>query len=128
MRSTSKELKFCFSQETTEEPLLDLYDTGSELVCEVDLPGIDPNDILIKIFDQLLVVEGVKREEGQKIKSQRYLCMERRPESFRRMIKLPARVNAHEGSASYEDGVVRIVLPKMTERVIKIKIQKKRAI
>jgi HSP20 family protein len=104
-------------------PLLDLYETDDSLILEMDLPGINPEEILIKVYEDLIIIEGIKRETDEE-KGFRYLCMERRFESFRRMVKIPVPVNSVEGRASYRDGVIVVTFPKIKDRVIKIKIEK----
>lgn len=105
------------------EPLLDLYETDENLVIEIDLPGINPEDILIKIFEDIVIIEGIKREIERE-KRLRYLCMERNFDSFRRIIRLPVMVNSTAGRALYSEGVLRLTLPKIKEKVFKIKIEK----
>jgi HSP20 family protein len=105
-------------------PLVDLYETEDNLVLEMDLPGIDPEDVLIKVYEDVIIIEGIKRE-GRKEKRLRYLCMERSFESFRRLIKIPVSVNAAAGRAWYNHGVITLTIPKIKERVIKIKIEDK---
>jgi len=103
-------------------PLVDLYETDDNLVLEMDLPGVDPEDVLIKVYDDSIIIEGIKREQRTE-KGFKYMCMERSFESFRRMIKIPVPVNSVAGRASYSNGVVTLTFPKIKERVIKIKIE-----
>jgi len=105
-------------------PLVDVYETEDNLVLEMDLPGIDPEDVLIKVYEDVIIIEGIKRE-GRKEKKLRYICMERSFESFRRMIRIPVPVNAVAGRAWYNHGVITLTFPKIKERVIKIKIENK---
>lgn len=113
-----------FQRETTESfPLIDLYETGDNLVLEIDLPGIDPENVLIKVYQDVIIIQGVKKERSEG-KRYRYACMERSFESFRRIIRVPVPINPAAGRAVYNDGVVRVTLPKIRERVIKIKIEK----
>jgi HSP20 family protein len=113
-----------FHREATgAPPPVDLYETDHSLVLEMDLPGIDPGDVLIKVYEDVIIIEGVKREKIEE-KGFRYICMERNFESFRRMIKIPIPVNSKEGKASYNSGVLTVTFPKVRERVIKIKIEK----
>lgn len=114
-----------FQREATGAlPPVDVYETDDSLVLELDLPGVDPGDVLIKVYEDVLIVEGVKRER-RKEKRFKYLCMERSFESFRRMIKIPVPVDAAAGRASYDNGVVTLRFPKIRDRVIKIKIENK---
>ena len=113
-----------FQRETTGPlPLLDLYETERDLVLEVDLPGINPEDVLIKVYEDIIIIEGIKKEIREE-KMFNYLCMERSFESFRRIVEIPVPVRTHEGKASYNDGVITLTFPKIRDRVIKIRIEK----
>lgn len=105
-------------------PLVDVYETDDKLVLEMDLPGIDPADVLIKVYEDAIIIEGMKRE-ARKEKRLRYICMERSFESFRRMIRIPVPVNAVAGKAWYEHGVITVTFPRIKEGVVKIKIENK---
>jgi HSP20 family protein len=105
-------------------PLVDVYETDDNLVLEMDLPGIDPEDVLIKVCEDVIIIEGIKRER-LKEKRLKYICMERSFENFRRLIKIPVPVNAVAGRAWYNHGVITLTFPKIKERVIKIKIENK---
>lgn len=108
--------------EAIYQPPIDLYETEEDIVIEMDIPGISKDDILIKVFDDLVVIEGIKR---QTVKEERirYICMERNFESFRRIMRLPVTVNSMAGKAVYSEGVLRLTLPKVRGRVFKIKIE-----
>lgn len=104
-------------------PLLDMYETDDSLILEMDLPGIDPEDVLIKVYDEIIVIEGIKREKREE-KRLKYLCMERSFESFRRTVKIPVHVDSTAGKASYNDGVIIVIFPKIKDKVVKIRIEK----
>lgn len=113
----------CFINETEisdPEPPLDIYETEDLLNIDIDLPGIEPEKVLIKIIDELLIIEGVRLRKQEK--ERRYLCMERRKEAFRRIIKLPVEIEARNGKALYHDGVISLRFPKIKSQVIKLKI------
>lgn len=112
-----------FHTEATSQPLIDLYETDDSLVFKIDLPGINPDEVLIKVFDDIVVIEGV-RSERHDTRRFKYICMERTFEAFRRMIRIPVPVNSTAGKASYNDGVITLSFPKIREKVIKIKIGK----
>ncbi len=103
-------------------PLMDLYETDDSLVLEMDLPGTDPADVLIKVCKDVIIIEGIKRERHEG-KGHKFVCMERSFDSFRRMIEIPVPVNTAEGRASYRNGVVTLTFPKIRERVIKISVE-----
>ncbi len=119
-----RKVLFLHRESTGSPPLVDLYETDDNLVLEMDLPGINPDDVLIKVYEDVIIIEGIKRE-SRKEKKYRYICMERSFESFRRMIRIPVSVNPSAGRAEYTNGVITLVLPKIKEKVIKIKIENK---
>ncbi|MCX7794330.1 MAG: Hsp20/alpha crystallin family protein [Thermodesulfovibrionales bacterium] len=119
------ELKFqCFTLYETEisgsEPPLDIYETDDFLNIDIDLPGIEPEKVLIKVINDILIIEGIRLKEPEE--DRRYLCMERRKEAFRRIIKLPVEIEARNGKALYQNGVILLRFPKIKSEVVKIKI------
>ncbi|MBF0539324.1 MAG: Hsp20/alpha crystallin family protein [Nitrospirae bacterium] len=105
-------------------PPVDIYETADLLVFEIDLPGIEPDEVVIRVIDDNVVLEGVKRERPGGGAGCRFLCMERCLESFRRVIKIPVAVDASSGKAVYCGGVVRLTFPKSENREILIRIEK----
>lgn len=100
--------------EKMNSPLLDLYETDGEVIIEVDVPGIDPRHLDVKIANNQLTIEGkrgLREEEGVN-----YLRMERCHEDFRRITELPIAVNSHKVKARYERGVLIVLFPKIEEK------------
>src|SRR5215468_4531176 len=94
-------------------PALDLYESGDHFVAVVELPGMRKEDIDISLHDETLTISGErKRESTNGEKAQR---TERYVGTFRRSIALPTRVDAGKVSASYENGILKVVLPKAEE-------------
>jgi HSP20 family protein len=94
-------------------PALDLYETSDNLVAVVELPGMRKEDIDISLHDGTLTISGErKRESTRDEKAQR---TERYVGTFRRSIALPSRVDANKVSATYQDGILRVTLPKAEE-------------
>ncbi len=108
---------------TCKSPYLDLYETDEDLVVEIDIPGIDIENLIVKVIDNSLIIEGIKKvKERRDIR--RYICLERSIEHFRRIIELPVPINPFEGKATYREGILTINFPKTDSRVIRIKIEK----
>lgn len=106
------------------DPLVDIYETGDSLVVEADLPGIEPERLVIKVYEDLVILEGVRTSQDRAVTQggSRYLCMERYCRSFRRMIRLPISVNTMAGKARYRNGVLTLTFPKLKGRVIRIAV------
>jgi HSP20 family protein len=91
-------------------PALDLYESGDQFVAVVELPGMRKEDIDISLHDGTLTISGErKRESANGETAQR---TERYVGTFRRSITLPTRVDASKVSATYENGILKVTLPK----------------
>lgn len=97
--------------ESAFNPAIDLYEKDSNLVAEVALAGIDPEKVSISIEDNILTIEG-HSEKKTEIDETNYYRREVRAGSFHRLISLPTAVNSHEVKAEYEQGILRVTMPK----------------
>ena len=94
-------------------PALDLYETGDHFVAVVELPGMRKEDIDISLHDRTLTISGErKREINNGETAQR---TERYVGTFRRSIALPTRVDASKVGATYQNGILKVTLPKAEE-------------
>jgi len=94
------------------EPAMDMYQTDTELVVELQVPKMDPKDIKVTVEDGVLRVEGGSEEE-KKEDGKEYLRREIRRGQFVRMMSLPVAVKEDGAKASFEHGVLKITLPKV---------------
>ncbi|KWT95141.1 Hsp20/alpha crystallin family protein [Candidatus Magnetominusculus xianensis] len=122
MKNKTEERIFCAAETTIPLPPMDIYETTDMLIFDIDLPGVDLQDMSIKVYDEIVVIEGIRTKLS--IDNRRFLCMERINETFRRMIKLPVRVNTASATAVYKDGVITLSFPKIKDRVFQIRIEK----
>lgn len=106
----------------------DVYEEDNNVVAEMNIPGIDSQKIDISIKDGYLRVSGSREEEKEK-KRKDYYSKEIRRGSFERVVKLPAEVDESKTKAEHKDGVLRIVMPKISKEKPsrKIKVETKRA-
>ena len=97
-------------------PALDLYESGDHLVAVVELPGMRKEDIDISLHDGTLTISGErKRESNNNDKDETAQRTERYVGTFRRSISLPTRVDPGKVTATYEDGILKVTLPKAEE-------------
>lgn len=90
------------------------------------LPGVNKEDIKIELADRELVVSGERRNENQEDK-QSWHIIERYAGSFQRVFTLPSSVNAAQIQATFENGVLRLVIPKAdSETTRRIPISEKK--
>jgi HSP20 family protein len=100
--------------EKESSPLVDIYETASSFVVEVELPGCEAKDITLSICCSTLVVEGVAREDtGPGVN---YFCLERSPGRFCRAIEVPPSANLDGVRAHYKRGLLTVVFPWSKEK------------
>lgn len=95
-------------------PALDISERKDAYVVTVELPGVHLDDLQITLEDTLLTIQG-ERHLANDSSEEQYHRIERRYGAFRRSITLPAHVVADAVEASFEDGVLQIVVPKAEE-------------
>jgi HSP20 family protein len=95
-------------------PALDISERKDAYLVTVELPGLKPEDLDITMEDGLLTVQG-ERQFTSESSEQQFHRVERRYGAFRRSITLPAHVMAEGIQASFEDGVLQILVPKAEE-------------
>lgn len=109
------------------EPAMDIYETDKDVIAKINLPGIDPEKVDISIENQTLRVSG-KIEEREEEKKKDYIRKEIRYGSFERVARLPVPVKENQVEATYDKGVLEIIMPKAektkAEKKIKIKVKK----
>ncbi|MCU4138567.1 MAG: Small heat shock protein IbpA [Thermodesulfobacteria bacterium] len=107
-------------------PAVDVSETDNEIIVKVDVPGVKPEDMEISLSDNVLIIKGEKKKEEEE-KKENFYRMERYYGSFMRSIQLPCEIEEDKISATYKNGVLKIVLPKKPEekkKVIKINVEK----
>lgn len=104
----------------------DVYEDGNNLVAEMNLPGLRGEDIDVEVEDNHLHISG-RREEVEEKKEKSHYSKEIRRGSFERMIPLPDRVVGDKVEAEYEDGVLKVTMPKQEDTgggKVKVKVKK----
>ena len=102
-----------FSKEKTE-PDIDLYETKDDIVAEVSVPNIDTEKIDVSVQDNILRISGEVEEEKED-KEKGYWKREIRKGSFSRAVRVPAPVEGGKSRAVYENGILKITMPKKKE-------------
>jgi HSP20 family protein len=92
-------------------PALDVWETESELVYAVDLPGIPEDKISVELDDGALTISA-ERERTQEESQDRFYRYERRHGTFSRTIGVPQGVTESDVTANYENGVLEVHVKK----------------
>jgi len=104
-------------------PAMDVHQTGDEIIVTASLPGLKAEDVDITITGQTLAIRGEFKAD-EKVERDQYLYRERRYGTFHRQVELPVRVQGDATTATFEDGVLTLRIPKAEEvkpRQIKVK-------
>ena len=99
---------------TTWAPAVDIYEGEHELVVKADLPDVQPEDLDIRVENNILTIRGERKFE-KKVDEKNYLRVERAYGSFARSFSLANTVNTEAIKADYKDGVLTLSIPKREE-------------
>jgi len=95
-------------------PAVDIFEEGDDLVVKAELPGINKENIEVKVTDDYITISGEKKKE-EKIEKKDYYRYERSYGSFSRTFRLPVDVQTDKAKAKFENGVLEIRIPKTEE-------------
>ncbi len=99
---------------STWSPAVDIYETENDIVLTAELPGIEDQDIAVKLEDNTLTLKGERLFEKE-TKEENYHRIERSYGSFYRSFTIPHYVDQEKIKAEHEHGVLKISLPKKLE-------------
>jgi HSP20 family protein len=92
-------------------PALDVWETESEVVYALDLPGIPEEKISVELDEGALTITA-EREQAQQESEDRFYRFERRFGTFSRTFGVPQGVTDGDISADYRDGVLEVHVKK----------------
>jgi len=92
-------------------PALDVWETDSEIVYALDLPGIPEDRISVELDDGALTITA-ERERTQEESEERFYRFERRYGTFSRTFGVPQGVTESDVHADYENGVLEVHVRK----------------
>jgi HSP20 family protein len=101
-----------FSGQTGVIPSVDVTENETQVLVNAELPGIDPKDVELTLENGVLTIRGQKHEKSERKDGETLLSREIRYGSFSRSLTLPAGVQADKATASFEQGVLKIAVPK----------------
>lgn len=106
-------------------PAADVTETGKSVEISLDLPGVAPDLIDVKIEGNQLTISAQRKEE-KTVQEAGWIRRERSQGSFSRSFTLPTTLDGTKPEASYRHGVLTVRLPKREEvqpRSLKVKVE-----
>ena len=97
-------------------PHMDVTETDKEIVVEAEIPGIDEKNVSLALRDGVLTIRGEKKHEHDEEK-ENYRMTERRYGSFQRSVQLPDTVDEDKVEATFNNGVLKVSLPKRPDAI-----------
>ncbi|HEY0565994.1 MAG TPA: Hsp20/alpha crystallin family protein [Terriglobales bacterium] len=95
-------------------PPVNVYEDEGSIRLELEVPGLKPEDLDIRLENNKLTVRGERKLTEEK-KAENYVRVERRYGSFVRSFTIPNTVSSENVQANYTDGVLEITLAKRPE-------------
>jgi HSP20 family protein len=90
---------------------MDIYETKDRYVVNVELPGVASDAVDVSVEDSTLTVKG-ERGFYEEVPEEAFHRVERRFGPFARSLTLPPAADPHRVRASFDQGVLRIEIPK----------------
>lgn len=95
-------------------PAVNIKETTGEYSIELAVPGMKKEDFKLELENNMLTISSEK-EENKNEKQDNYTRREYNYESFSRSFTLPETVKSEDLKASYENGVLKVAIPKKEE-------------
>jgi len=92
-------------------PPTDIFETDKEFVIRSEIAGMKPEEILVSLDDNRLIITGSRDERDARAK-RTFRQMEIDYGKFEKVIEIYCGVDAEQSSASYRDGFLEVVIPK----------------
>ena len=109
-------------------PPVDMYQTKDSLVVETPLAGVDPEKVEVTVENGVLTIRG-SMEKKIEVEEKDYYRKEVRSGTVFRQVALPTRVLEGKAEASFENGLLKVRIPKASHiefKPVKIQVKKKK--
>jgi HSP20 family protein len=103
------DLRWGFQREAVWRPPTDVFETDGSAVVIVEIAGLREHEFDISLVGRALVITGERRDPAEKLT---YQQMEIRYGKFRTQVYLPWALDSTHIEATYDDGFLKVVLPK----------------
>jgi HSP20 family protein len=94
-------------------PLINVSEDNDNIYVDALAPGIDPSTLNVSVAGDQLAISGEKKALPKSIKPELVHRSERSAGQFSRTLSLSNAVESEEVKANYENGILKIILPKI---------------
>ncbi len=102
--------------ETFSIPAVNIIENLTKFAIEIAAPGLKKEDFSIEVEEDTLKISSKRASEKEEDTDSTFRKREFNYESFERSFKLPENIEIDNIQANYEDGVLKVTLPKMEEK------------
>ncbi len=99
-------------------PPVNLYELEDAYLISAELPGANAEDFELTIQSGVLTIQG-RRDDPEQVPEERYRRQERFHGSWQRSLNLPERIDEERLSARFDDGILKVTLPKLAETPVR---------
>lgn len=92
------------------QPAIEVKEKEGKLTVTAELPGIKQQDVKVSVTDNVLTLEGERKQEKEE-KREGYYHSERSYGKFSRSIRLPEGASVDQAAAQFNNGVLEISFP-----------------
>jgi HSP20 family protein len=96
-----------------QTPKLDVIDRNGAVLVRAEVPGVDKEHLAVEASDVAVTIRGEVQREGMREDGNRRRVFETSHGSFERTVRLPADVDGARAKATFKDGVLEVLLPKV---------------
>jgi HSP20 family protein len=93
-------------------PKVDVIDRDTEVVVRAEVAGVDKKDLEVSLTENTVTIKGSTKKEHKEEKGD-YHRSEISQGTFSRTVTLPAEVDGDKAKASFKDGMLELVMPKL---------------
>lgn len=98
-------------------PHIDMYETTEAYVVKVDISGMNKKDVKVQLNQRELIITGIRIDKGDEGRNHFHIA-EIAYGPFSRRINLPDEVDENKIVAQYEEGYLKILVPKAKKEQI----------
>lgn len=112
-------------------PVVDIFEDADAVRLVAEIPGVQPKDVNISVADNVLTIHGTKLQETALEHAEKVHRYERTCGEFERSFTIPPTLDVEHIRASYGDGLLTLVLPKIEKakpRSIKVEVTPEKAL